>query len=78
MYNKLQMAFAKIIDNGWLDDISKKALVVVKEERDSWSFVWDVIEEYCESNKLIISNMYELIGDQDHQENIYRKVYNII
>ena len=49
----------------------------MKDDRDRYNEVWDVIEEYCINNKLIISNIFVLLDKSQEINNIYGKTYNI-
>ena len=71
------MSFSSILKNNFITHVQEKGLEVIKEDRDKYSFAWDAIETYCKKNKLIISNVYNLIGKEGDFTNVYKKTYNL-
>lgn len=64
-----------------LSDFSSKILpdtiAGVKRDRDRYSTIWQIIEQYCAEHKLIISNKYTLLGMLDKLDPIYDRSYKI-
>lgn len=60
-----------------MQDVQDESIKYIKKDRDHYQEVWELIEEYCEHNKLIISNIYVLLDQSSATENIYNKTYNI-
>jgi len=71
------MPFSDILAHGFMQETNKKALQVVKSERDQYSLVWKTIEEYCRKHHLIVSNKYVLVDDTNAHTNVYAKNFNI-
>lgn len=71
------MSFNDILENGFLDDVQERALSVVKKDRDEFKKIFDIIDQYCIKNNLIISNKYDLLCYPDSIENIINMTYSI-
>jgi hypothetical protein len=69
--------FSTILEKGFMENLKSQALVKIKEERNRYAEIIKIIEDYSKENELIISNVYVLINNPDHPNNIYDKVYNI-
>ena len=71
------MPFSDVLPKGFMDRVTKKAIVSISEERNRYKLVYETIESYCRDNKLILSNKYVLCDKEDDFNNIYHKLYKI-
>jgi hypothetical protein len=71
------MSFSSILENNFIQEINEKAKVEIANDRSRYDEIWDIIETYCMENKLMISNLYELLDKKDDISFIYNKTYNI-
>lgn len=71
------MAFATILDAGFMQDIEKPAMDYIKKERAQYTTVYTTIESYCAKYKLILSNKYVLCDMVDAKNNVYNKIYRV-
>ena len=71
------MSFSAILDNNFMPELLDKAIVQIKKDRDNYSHVYKIIEQYCKQYELIISNLYILLDQKDNSENTYNKMYKV-
>ena len=69
--------FSSILLGGFMDNITKKALEYIANERNQYKVVYETIEAYCRKHKLIVSNKYILCDKADETNNTYKKIYRI-
>lgn len=67
--------FTKILNTDFLDNIQKKALTIIKQDRDKYKAIYDIILKYCSDQNIIISNYYVLTNQEDTMANVIDKVY---
>lgn len=71
------MSFSKILKEDFMPDIQNKAKPIIKKERDEYSEIYKIIEEYCEQHEIIISDLYVLLNKKEDIKNIYKKSYSL-
>ncbi len=69
--------FSELLTTNFLDVIKSSAKKQVIVERNRYKRVFSTIKKYCEDNKLMISNKYELLDMGDEIDNIKLPMYNI-
>lgn len=68
---------SNLVKTGFVTNLQQKALDEIKKDRDKFALVWDTIETYCRQHKIIISDKYALVGEQDTLPSIYEKNYKL-
>jgi hypothetical protein len=71
------MSLTELVKSGFVQDLQNKAKEIIKEDRDSFNPVWNVIEQYTKQNQLIISDKFVLTKQQDSLYSLYEKAYKI-
>ena len=59
------MALVQLLHSDFFSITEKAALSVVKTERETYTTVYKMIEDYCSKHKIIISNFYTLLNKED-------------
>ncbi len=71
------MPFSTILDHKFINTVHEKALPVIAADRNKYSHVWNMIEEYCANNSLIISNKYTILNLRNTLDELIDKNYKI-
>jgi hypothetical protein len=68
---------SKIIDASFIPQIQQKALKTISDDRNQFAVIWKTIEQYCEENDLIISDVNVITNEKDAVSYICNKRYKI-
>jgi hypothetical protein len=64
------MSLSSLLKTNWIDNIKKDAFIQIKKDRDIYSNITNVINEYCKTNQLIISNIPKILSLKESFETI--------
>lgn len=76
------MSFTDLVKNNYVKQLQAKALPIIKADRDKFQQVWSIIDTYIAEvnntkDKIIISDKYKLIGEDDSIKAIFEKSYRL-
>ncbi len=69
--------FSELLTTNFINNIKTAARSNMLNERNRYKRVFSIIKKYCEDNKLIISNKYELLDMKDELDNVKLPLFNI-
>lgn len=71
------MSLSLLLNTNFLEKTLDDSKTYIQNDRNNFSLVWNIIENYCKENQLIISNKYILCEKNNNIMNICDKVYKI-
>lgn len=71
------MSLASLVKTDFLQDAKEQAFEVILKDRNRYKLVWETIEKYCASHKLIISSIYVLLDASSSLQAQFDKSYKI-
>lgn len=69
--------FGELLKSGFLDRIKESAIDTIREDRDNFKLVFQLIEDYCARHKVIISNKWVLTDGRDSLQALMDKSYKL-
>jgi hypothetical protein len=66
----------QILKTDFFENIKKQAECVIKSDRNKYSYLYKIINKYCEDNDIIISNIKTILNIDDF-DNIFNNVLNL-
>ena len=71
------MSLEQLISVNFIKDIQSKALCEIKNNRQIYTSVYEIVEEFCDKNDIIISDKYTILEKQDSLMAIFDKNYKL-
>ena len=67
------MSFAEILNSDFINNTLEKANTLIDEDRKKYIRIWEIVDDYCKKNNIILSNRNKLykIKSIDEQYNLY-------